>query len=174
MIVRSAAAFAFGLLFIDLVPAQQAVILVRHAEKETDPAKLKGVADKDVPLNEAGIERAKALAEHLKYAKIDAVYTSLAKRTQATAEPLAKSMGKKPTVIGRDSIAKLGERHKDEVVLVVAHSGGALGVPQMIDQITGKKNGLTIDEAEFDRMFVLIPRKDGSWTLISSKYGRGR
>ena len=40
------------------VAAQQAVILVRHAEKETDPAKLQGVADRDVPLSDAGKERA--------------------------------------------------------------------------------------------------------------------
>ena len=117
MMLRSAA-FVFALLIADLVSAQQAVILVRHAEKETDPAKLKGVADKDVPLNEAGAARAKALAEHLKDAKIDAVYTSFAKRTQETAAPLAKAAEKKPMVIGRDSIAKLGERHKDDVVLI--------------------------------------------------------
>jgi ribosomal protein L12E/L44/L45/RPP1/RPP2 len=168
------AAIVFALVIADLATAQQAVILVRHAEKETDPAKLKGVADRDVPLNEAGIERAKALAEHLKDAKIDAVYTSFAKRTQETAAPLAKAAEKRPVVIGRDSIAKLGERNKDDVVLIVAHSGGALGVPQMIDQITGRKNGIKIEEAEFDRMFVLILRKDGSWSVISSKYGHGR
>jgi len=171
MNLRSVAAMTFALCVAQSAVAQRAIILVRHAEKETDPAALKGVADKDVPLSDAGRERAKALAVHLKDAQVDAVYTSFAKRTQSTAEPLAKAIGRKSTVIGRDSIAKLGERHKDEVVLIVAHSGGALGAPQMIDQITGRKNGITIDEAEFDGMFVLTPKKDGKWSLIRCKYG---
>ena len=172
MSVRSAVALTFALGLAETAAAQRAIILVRHAEKETNPAALKGIADKDVPLSEAGKGRAKALEGHLKDAEIDAIYTSFAKRTQLTAEPLAKASGKKPLVIGRDSIKKLGERHQDHVVLIVAHSGGALGVPQFIDEITGKKNGITIDETEFDRLFVLIPKKDGSWGIVRSKYGK--
>src|SRR5690348_11909570 len=41
-------------------PAQRAVILVRHAEKETDPAKLVGLDDRQIPLSEAGETRADA------------------------------------------------------------------------------------------------------------------
>ena len=171
MNLRSVVALAFALSLAESAVAQRAVILVRHAEKETDPAALKGVADKDVPLSDAGNERAKALAMHLNDAHVDALYTSFAKRTQMTAGPLAKAIGKTPLVIGRDSISKLGERHKDDVVLIVAHSGGALGVPQKIDQITGRTNGVTIDESEFDWMFVLTPKKDGKWSVIRCKYG---
>jgi len=155
-------------------PGQQAIILVRHAEKETNPQALQGVADKDVPLNAAGKERAKALASHLKDSGVDAIYTSFAKRTQQTAALLATSIGKTPAVIGRDTIRKLGERHKDEIVLIVAHSGGALGVPQFIDQITGKANGITIEESDFDHLFILIPKKDGSWSVTRARYGVAR
>ena len=151
--------------------AQQAVILVRHAEKETNPQALQGLADKDVPLSEAGKERARALASHLKDAGVDAIYTSFAKRTQLTAEPLAKAIGKKPAVLGRDTIKKLSDRNKDQIVLIVAHSGGALGVPQFIDQITGKANDVAIADDEYGHLFILTPKKDGSWSVIRARYG---
>jgi broad specificity phosphatase PhoE len=171
-IFRTTIALLIAFMFAESAAAQRAIILVRHAEKETDPAGLKGVADKDVPISEVGKERAKALAEHLKDAGIDAIYTSFAKRTQLTAEPLAKALQIKPAVLGRDFIKRLGERHKDDVVLIVAHSGGALGVPQLIDEITGKKNDVVIDDREFDRLFVLIPKKGGTWGIVRSKYGK--
>jgi hypothetical protein len=151
--------------------AQQAIILVRHAEKETNQQTLQGVADKDVPLSKAGKERAKALATHLKDAGIDAVYTSFAKRTQLTAEPLAKSIGKSPIVIARDTIKRLGERHADQIVLIVAHSGGSLGVPQLIDQITGQAQGIVIDDGDYDNLFMLLPKKDGTWSITRARYG---
>jgi len=173
MAVRFAFAVAFALSFAEFASAQRAIIVVRHAEKETVLAAKKTFEDKDMPLSDLGKERAKALAEHLKDAGVDAIYTSFAKRTQLTAEPLAKALEIKPTVLGRDSIKNLGERHKDDVVLIVAHSGGSLGVPQVIDEITGKKNGIAIEELdEFDKLFVLIPKKDGTWGIVRSKYGK--
>jgi len=152
-------------------PAQQAVILVRHAEKEIDPAKIAGLADKDIPLRKAGETRAKALAEHLKGSAIDAVYVSFAKRTQQTAAPLLEALHQDQHVLGSNSIQQLGVQHKDQVVLIVAHSAGALGVPQFIDQITGKANGMTIGENEYDSIFILVPKKDGTWSVIRARYG---
>lgn len=151
--------------------AQQAIILVRHAEKETDPTVIQGLADRNIPLSETGKARAKALASHLKEARVDAVYTTSAKRTKDTAAPLAAAINKQPMEIKTDTMNKLAERHKDQIVVIVAHSGGAVGVPKFIDQITGKQNGITIDESEFDKLFILLPKKDGTWSLTRAQYG---
>lgn len=147
-----------------LAVAQQAVIVVRHAEKSSAPGQ-------DPPLSEAGEARARALAAGLKDAGVDAVYTTEYLRTRKTAEPLAKAIGKDSAVMRDDTIATLGERHKDQVVLIVAHSGVVKSVSTYVDEITGRKNGIVLGENDFDQMFILMRKKDGGWSVIRTRYG---
>ena len=71
------------LAFVRLADAQQAIFLVRHAED----VRSKDVVDR--PLTESGQRRATLLAEVLKDAGIDAIFTSSLQRAVKTAEPLA-------------------------------------------------------------------------------------
>jgi hypothetical protein len=152
--------------------AQQAVILVRHAEKETDPAKLVGLNDCQVPLSKEGETRADALAFVLKDAGVSAIYTSDALRTQSTARPLAGERHIEPKVFDADALRHFGERNAGDVVLIVGHSAGPApsGVPAVIDALLKRPSGVVIGESEFDHLFVLYRRADGSWRLVRSRY----
>src|SRR5205823_820783 len=68
--------------------AQEAVFLVRHAEKAD--------LSKDAALSAAGEARARALAERLREAGVTAIYTSEYRRTKQTAQPLARALGIAP------------------------------------------------------------------------------
>lgn len=102
----------FALLFCSsLAVAQQSVttiFLVRHAEKASN-------AD-DAPLSPAGLKRADCLASVLKDAAIKQIFVTEAKRTQQTAEPLAKQLNIAPKIM----------QAKDESNLVrnVLYAGG--------------------------------------------------
>src|SRR5438045_637014 len=62
--------------------------IVRHAEKEPT-----STMSSDVPLSEAGKQRATALKEALLHKKITHIFSTNFKRTVATAEPLATATG---------------------------------------------------------------------------------
>lgn len=61
------------------------VLIVRHAEKASDA--------EDSPLNEAGTQRALALAGVVQDAGVRAIYTTQFKRNYDTAQPLAARTG---------------------------------------------------------------------------------
>ena len=64
--------------------AQNAVLVVRHAEK---------VSDTDERLNDAGRARAWSLAKMLKDAGVGAIYATDTERARDTAKPLADALG---------------------------------------------------------------------------------
>lgn len=64
-------------------------VLVRHAEKIA-------VTDDDVPLSNAGMQRAKDLAAVLRGVRFNAVLATSYIRTKATAEPTAAALGSSP------------------------------------------------------------------------------
>jgi broad specificity phosphatase PhoE len=161
-VVAASVAVLFGT--AGFAPAQQAVILVRHAEKASG-------GGQDPGLSDAGEARANALATSLRDAGVDAIYTTEYLRTRKTAEPLARAIGKRTAVIEDDTIAALAERHKDQVVVIVAHSGVVKSVPTYVDQITGRKNGIVLGENDFDQMFILVPKRDGKWSVTRARYG---
>src|SRR5215208_3579584 len=93
--------------------------IVRHAEKETATT-----MTTDVPLSEAGRQRAGALKELLKNENIQYFYYTNYIRTKATAQPLAEATGNKIEVYDpNDSLfaGKLKSLSKGNV-LVVGHS----------------------------------------------------
>jgi len=145
-----------------LVQAQQAVILVRHAEKAD--------ASKDPVLSEVGQARAKALAEMLAGSGITAIYCSEYQRTKQTAEPLAAAL-KIPirTFPASDPaglVDQLRMAHADEVILVVGHSNT---LPDLLKRL-GHPVVETIADDDYGRIFVLIPRIEKTPVVVWLRY----
>ena len=142
--------------------AQRAVYIVRHAEQLDDSS--------DSPLSEAGQKRAKALGAVLKDAGITAIYTTETRRTIQTADPLVTALALTAFVVPRkdtdDLIRRLRERHSQDIVLVVAHSGSLRGagagmtVPALLKGL-GHPEEVKIERSEYDTIFVVLPRSDG-------------
>ena len=65
---------------------------LRHGDRADDGRRIR-------TLSEAGKARAQSLAAALKDARITAIFTTAFKRTQQTAEPLAKALGIQLTVV---------------------------------------------------------------------------
>ncbi|KAA2234753.1 phosphoglycerate mutase family protein [Salinarimonas soli] len=135
--------------------AQQAVIIVRHAEQTPTG----GMMDGDPPLNEHGAKRAQALPERLRQAGIKAVYSSQYARSRETAEPLIQATSARTYVVPKDDMAALTahirEHHANDVVAVVGHSDT---IPAML-KAWGHPEPVEIGRAEFDGLWLVVPRQ---------------
>ncbi len=144
------------------VQAQQAVILVRHAEKAD--------ASKDPVLSEAGQARAKALAEMLAGSGITAIYCSEYQRTKLTAEPLAAALKIPirtfPAANPAGLIERLRTDHSGDVVLVVGHSNT---LPDLLKRL-GHPAEETIADDDYSSVFVLLPREGHSPVVVRLRY----
>ena len=142
--------FAFLALFISITAssAEPTIFVVRHAEKA------QGGNEKDPDLSETGRARAESIARVLKDAGITAIYATELKRTQQTAEPLARAMQLEVTVVPAKETATLISKVKatDGDALVVGHSNT---VPQIL-QALGSTTAVTIGDEEYDNLFVLV------------------
>jgi phosphohistidine phosphatase SixA len=149
---------------------QQAIFLVRHAEKATDSN------EPGVALSEAGTARANRLAGMLKAAGITAVYATDTVRARKTAEPLAKSAGLDVRIYapkdaeGKPAPQILIERLRKEeprgVVLVVGHSNT---VPELLTAL-GDAEKVEIPATQYDDLFVVVPRAGGPPSVVRLKY----
>jgi phosphohistidine phosphatase SixA len=150
------------------------VFLVRHAEKAANPPE-------DPPLLEIGSKRSQELAYMLGKAGIKAIYTSQFLRTKQTAEPLAKQLGiavtsltirmstSNPREISQESIKEVAEKvyqRAGENALIVGHSNT---VPEVIRALGGDVVP-TIDEKEFDDLFVVTVYAKGKAKVTRLKY----
>jgi broad specificity phosphatase PhoE len=146
--------------------ASTIVILVRHAEKVGPTG--------DVPLSGAGHERARVLAHVLGELEIDAIYSTPFARTRQTARPLADAVGLDVTFIdvgatySRSMAAKVRSEHVGDVVVVVSHSNT---VPEIIREL-GAGPVPTIEDDEYDDLYVVTLTGDGQAKLLSLRYGR--
>jgi len=135
------------------------VMLVRHAERQTSGA--------DPALTVAGKRRASLLATMFAGAGVTSIFTSAARRTKETAAPLASVLGLTPrqtddsTAVARGQILSGGA-----CVLVVGHSNT---VPEFIEALGGPA-GITIDDHEFDHMFVLTVKPPPAASLLRFRY----
>jgi phosphohistidine phosphatase SixA len=146
--------------------APTVVIIVRHADKAAAPAN-------DPPLTDVGVERARALAELLKDAKVGAVLHTPTTRTRETARPTAERFGLTPEIIPTGpmpvvsaAVVNMVQRHAGQTVLIVGHSNtvmpwiAALGGPQ-------REN---LCDHQYDGIYTLII--DGSSVrLVEARYG---
>jgi broad specificity phosphatase PhoE len=154
-------ALVAALLIVAPASAQEAVFLVRHAEKASNAT--------DAPLSDAGERRAEALARHLKDARVAAIYTTEYQRTIRTGEPLARAIGLRVISMtgGPDAfVSRIRAEHPREVALVVGHSNT---LPDLIKAF-GASDTITIADDEYDNLFVLVPTVDGSPLLLRLRY----
>lgn len=152
-------------------PAAQAapslVLLVRHAEKASEPGE-------DPGLSAAGQARAQALATALAEARVGAILTSPLRRTRDTAAPTAAANGLQPQAIGFEggsaahatAVAAAVRAQDAATVLVVGHSNTvpailkALGGPALPD----------FCESSYGLLLVLT-LDDGPPRLLRARYG---
>ena len=143
------------------VTAQQAIILVRHAEKVD--------SSQDAALSEAGRARASRLAVMLTDAGVDAIYSTRFQRTMRTAEPFATAskVAVTPMPDRVDAfVAEVRANHPNDVVLVVGHSNT---IPEII-QALGVKEKVEIGDLEFSQVFIVVPRQAGGAALLQLRY----
>jgi phosphohistidine phosphatase SixA len=142
------------------------VIIVRHAEKLDD--------SEDPLLNEAGVQRAEALARALEHAEVSVIYTTPLRRTRDTAAPLAARTGVPVMVVetqgtalerATDLAARIRGQPRGSVVLVVGHSNT---VPAIIAALGGPDIGVISDD-EYADFFVLHLAGDRA-RLVRSRY----
>ena len=131
--------------------AEPTIFLVRHAEK----AEATTGNPKDPELSEIGRRRAESLALTLKDAGITSIYVTELKRTQQTAEPLARSAKLRPTVVPAKETPALVTRLNETTgnVLVVGHSNT---IPEIIKAL-GAPEPVAIADGEYDNLFVWRP-----------------
>jgi broad specificity phosphatase PhoE len=146
------------------------VLLVRHADKASDA--------EDSPLNEAGLQRAQALAAVAAGANVAAIYTTQIKRNRDTAQPLAERAGvavtevpvnlQSPGDYGQRLARDILEKHRGQTVVVVGHGNT---VASIVEGLTGRAQQLG-DIQYGDLLIVTIP-PSGPAGLIRAQYGAG-
>lgn len=140
--------------------AQKAVIVLRHAEKQTDSN------DPATPLSRAGADRARRLAEIFRNAGITAIYSTDTVRTRSTVEPLAtmRDLEIRPYSEPGPLARRLRQSSPDDVALVVGHSNTIR--PLLVE--LGCRDPGPIEE--YGDLFVVVPRPGGVPALLRLKF----
>jgi broad specificity phosphatase PhoE len=151
---------ALMLLVAPAARAQQAIFVVRHAERADD--------SDDTELSSAGKARAQRLAEVLRDAGVTAAFSTAFKRTLGTARPLseARKLSLQPYKDAAGLVASLRTAHAKDVVLVVAHSNT---LPEILQRL-GATEKITIGHDDYDNLFVLVPKPTGPPLLMRLHY----
>jgi broad specificity phosphatase PhoE len=143
------------------------VIVVRHAEKEAQPAA-------DPPLTAAGEARARALIDAVRGMPVTAIVSTDFARTRSTAAPLAARLGLAPELVDarlpdhpRQVAAGVLARHRGETVVVVGHSNT---VPDIVAAL-GAPRPAPICDAEYDNLYVVRVPASGAATVERQTYG---
>lgn len=123
-------------------------ILLRHAERAED-------GTKDPDISAVGKDRAQRLVNLLAQTKVDAIYSTLYKRTTGTVTPLAQS--KQLNIESYDPMNKqlvdeLLAKHKGGTIVVCGHSNT---IPSAINQLVGKEEYKNFDETDFGNLVIV-------------------
>ena len=145
------------------------VILVRHAEKVTEPGNPNPNPDPD--LSPAGNARAQEILRMFGDAEITTIYASQYKRTQLTVKPLADKLGVAITSVVAKNAADIAKQirseHFGEVVFVAGHN---TTVPEIIHGLGGPKLPI-IPETDYDNLYIVTIDGAGKVELLKLKYG---
>jgi broad specificity phosphatase PhoE len=141
------------------------VVLVRHAEKDTN------FVGADQPLNTAGVLRAKELSRVLGDVSFSAIYVTPWARSRKTAEPLAQRLGDSLTMVvdAVDATVRGIRERPGQTILVVGHSNT---IPQILAALTGKADLASL-AVGYDDLFVLTLARGLAPRLIRLHYGAG-
>jgi len=145
--------------------AQKTTIwIVRHAEKEAEPAA-------DPILTTAGQKRAEELLKSLKHEKIAGIYVTKYKRTALTAQPTAQKYTLVPELYDPTDLKGLATKvlqfYKGHSVLIVGHSNTILPT---ITALGGEMPFSMLTDDDYDMLFKLT-LKGGKAELEISRYG---
>jgi len=144
------------------------VIVVRHAEKVDDT--------RDPVLNEAGAERAEALAGALEHAGIDAAYASQYQRTRLTALPAAVDAGLSVRIAPIEGdidawalgfAAEIAQKHAGETVLVAGHSNT---VPPLVAALC-RCTVEALTDSDYDRLYIVSGAGGEHPGVVVARYG---
>ena len=141
--------------------------IVRHAEKETPTAMSNTTMTSDVPLSEAGKQRAEALKEILQNENIKHIYSTNFVRTKSTAQPLADTIHVPVEIYDPKDPAFISKlKSLDGNVLIVGHSNT---VDDLVNELSGKKeiNG-DLPDTEYGDLFIV--KKKGSKITFEKKH----
>jgi len=144
--------------------------IVRHAEKETSTAMPASTMTTDVPLSEAGKQRAQALKELLVKENIKYVFSTNYIRTKSTAQPLVDII-KVPieTYDPKDPqfVSKLKALNGN--ALIVGHSNT---VDDLVNELTGNKEiPADLQDSEYGDLFV-VKKKGKRITFERRHFGQ--
>ena len=144
------------------VAAQEAVYVVRHAERADQSA--------DSPLSKDGARRARRLGEMLRNAGITHVFTTDLRRTIDTAAPLAAtadlSAQQVPAADTQALVAKVSALGPHDRALVVGHSNT---VPDLLRMLHAGA-AVTIPDGEYDNLFIVVAHPNAAPTLLRLRY----
>ncbi len=144
----------------------QVVFLVRHAERADIGMASQAGADPD--LSAAGHARAGRLADILRDAGVQQIFTTEYRRTKQTGAPLAEKLNLQPVVITSKEVDTLIERLRAAKgsSLVIGHSNT---MPQ-IAKALGVSPSISLGEEDYSDLFVIVRPPSGESTLIRLKY----
>ena len=149
------------------------VIFVRHADVDRPFA-----MDDNTPLNEQGRMRAELLADKLEMVDVvagpDAIYVDATKRTQQTAQALAKRLGIEPEIADHDRVVAFMKtvlfEHKREIVVIVTQGED---IAPMVEELHGSKNIAEIAADDYEKLFIVTIPWWGKVKTLQDVYGLG-
>lgn len=142
------------------------LIFIRHAEKADN--------GKDTHLSPDGHLRAEALKNTLSEVDVTAIYCTPYNRTRQTVTPTAEAKAIKieeyPTTKPYGEFTKeILAAHKGKIVLIVGHSNT---VPEILKALTNNSFAVSIEEHQFDNLFIVTIPSDGTASVLPLKYGK--
>jgi len=131
---------------VSIGSAEPFVIVVRHAEKEADPAENPGLSD-------IGRRRAETLGRMLTDSGIVTIYTSEYKRTIETAVPLARKLNITPTTVSAKESGTLPTKLHELTgnALVVGHGNT---IPSLLKAL-GIDTPIEIPDSDYGQVFIV-------------------
>ena len=161
------------LILLAALPARaqpELVVLVRHADKASQADE----PGRDPGLSAAGQRRAEQLAEALAAAGIRHVLATAARRTQATAAPLAQRLGLEVQAVGFEGglpghVAELHRRLQglQGNALVVGHSNT---LPELLQALGGPRWPM-LCESSYGQVWLLQLRPPAPPQVLRLRYG---
>jgi 2,3-bisphosphoglycerate-dependent phosphoglycerate mutase len=141
--------------------------IVRHAEKESSTTMSANTMTSDVPLSEAGKQRAAALKTALQKENIKYIFSTNYVRTKSTAQPLADAINV-PIEIYDPKDPGFANKIKslDGNALVVGHSNT---VDDLVNELAGKKEIKgDLPDSEYGDLFIV--KKKGNKLRFETKH----
>lgn len=133
------------------------VILVRHAERD----------DGQKVLNDKGKERANRLANILREAGIEAIFSSDYQRTKQTAQPLCELLNLEPIIYDAGNLPALvtliKKDYSGKKILVVGHSNT---IPETINAFGITPTLVSLDHHEYSNLYILKYGVDNEVILL--------